>query len=290
MMRPHSVPVVLLILTLSLAAAAQKRVYTVASEEVRIDVLVADGDRPVPDLSPSDFKVFDDGVLQTIDYARLQRHMPIHAILVFDMSRSVSGTLLSHLKEAAQQLFSDFEEGDRAALITFNHTVALGSPLTSDLASIQSALQRTRPFGNSSLIDATYTGLAMAESGVDVPLIILFSDGYDTSSWLTGDMVLETAKRSPSVVYAVSTQRRPNESFLNDITDFTGGSLHEAEFIVDLPSVFVGILEEFRKRYVLAYTPRGVPETGWHRLEVQVRHPTARIRTRPGYVRSAPER
>jgi Ca-activated chloride channel family protein len=278
----------LFILIGSQASVAQNRTFSVSSEEVRVDVLVTDNGKPISDLQTSDFEVFDNGVRQEIEYAKLQQRTPINAILVFDMSRSVVGELLLHLKDAARGLLSDFTGEDQAALITFNHAVVLGSPLTRDFSRINTSLDRTKPSGNSSLIDAGYAGLILAESGSELPFIIIFSDGFDTSSWLTGKAVLETAKRNDSVVYAISTHSQPAESFLNDLTELTGGTLFEVESSGDLASVFQGTLKEFRNRYLLAYTPRGVPEKGWHKLEVRVTHPSAAVRTRPGYMRSAP--
>jgi len=271
----------------SQTSVAQKRTFSVSSEEVRIDVLVTDSGKPVTDLQTSDFEVFDNGVRQEIEYAKIQQHSSINATLVFDMSRSVVGELLDHLKEAAYGLLSEFKENDRAALITFNHAVVLGAPLTGDFTQLKTALDRTQPSGNSSLIDASYAGLILAESGSELPLIIIFSDGFDTSSWLTGEAVLETAKRNDSVVYAISTHRQPDESFLNDLTKLTGGTLFEVESTGALASVFLSSLKEFRNRYLLAYTPRGVSEKGWHKLDVRVKNPLAAIRTRPGYMRSA---
>jgi len=269
-----------------LSAFAQTRTFSVSSEEVRVDVRVTVDGKITTDLKESDFEVYDNGVRQEIAYVKLQQHMPIDATLVFDLSRSVNGELLDNLKNAAAKLLDDFGERDRAGLITFNHEIHLGSPITGDLARIREALDQKRPFGNSSLIDAGYSGLMLAESGSELPLIIIFSDGLDTSSWLTADSVLATAKRIDSVVYAISSRRRPEKTFLADLTKLTGGNLYEVEFNDDLAIVFLSALEEFRSRYLIAYTPRGVPDNGWHELEVRVNHRSAKIHTRPGYDRS----
>lgn len=271
----------------SYISSAQNRTFSISSEEVRVDVLATEDGKPLLDLRASDFEISDNGVRQEIEFARLQQHMPINATLVFDMSRSVVGEQLNHLKDAALGLLADFGDEDRAALITFNHAVVLGSELTGDFSEIKSALDQTKPFGRSSLIDASYAGLVLAESGSELPLIIIFSDGRDTLSWLTDDTVLETAKRNDSVVYAISTSRRPQKSFLKNLTELTGGTLFEVESTDNLETVFLDILKEFRTRYLLAYTPRGVSRTGWHKLDVRVKNKSATIRTRPGYMRSA---
>jgi hypothetical protein len=127
----------------------------------------------------------------------------------------------------------------------------------------------------------------LAESGSELPLLIIFSDGLDTFSWLTGEAVLETAKHHDVVVYAVSTRRLPDKSFLSDLVEITAGSLFEADIIENLPAVFLRILDEFRQRYLLTYIPTGVSQSGWHKLEVRVKHRTAKIRARAGYMRDS---
>jgi hypothetical protein len=46
----------------------------------------------------------------------------------------------------------------------------------------------------------------------------------------------------------------------------------------------VAILEEFRNRYLLSYSPKGVSAAGWHRLEVKLKNRRATVKARPGYV------
>jgi len=191
------------------------------------------------------------------------------------------------LKDAARGLLANLGKEDYVALITFNNAVVLGSPPTRDFARVRLALDQVQPAGNSSLMDGSYAALLLAESRPDPPLLIIFSDGCDTISWLTSDAVLETAKRNEAVVYAVSTGGLPNKSFLSDLAEFTAGSLFKVESIRNLPAVFLRILDEFRQRYMVTYIPSGVPESGWHKLEVRTKRGSAKVRARPGYMRSS---
>ena len=270
-----------------LSEGAQKPTFSVKREEVRIDVLVTDKGKPVAGLTASDFEVLDNGVPQVIESASFQE-IPASVILVLDMSGSVAGRLVEHLKKAGFDLLDKLREGERAALITFNHAVTLDSTLTSDLQSVRQALDRTQPrsFGKTSLIDASYAGLIHAESKADQPLIIVFSDGLDTSSWLTDEAVLESARRSDAIIYAVSAGRLPDRKFLRELTKISGGFLVEVESTGDLGSVFVDILEEFRQRYLLTYVPSEVGKAGWHELEVKVKNRQYdKISARQGYIR-----
>ena len=287
----------------AIASAAQKSDFSVSAEEVRVDVLVTVNGKPVENLKTADFEVFDNGVRQEILYAEIQEKTPVSAIMIFDMSRSVAGEMLIYLKNAASNLLADLASDDHAALITFNNAVALGSLPTRDLAGIKLALSQAKPAGNSSLLDASYAGLILAQSRSDPALVIIFSDGRDTMSWLTSDAVLEAAKRNEAVVYAVSAgrimnrtvlsaeslfaseYRMPKKTFLNDLTELTGGSLLNVES-TDLAAAFRSILDEFRHRYLVTYRPRGVSEGGWHNIAVRVRNRSAKVKTRTGYIRN----
>jgi hypothetical protein len=58
--------------------------------------------------------------------------------------------------------------------------------------------------------------------------------------------------------------------------------LFEVEKVDDLDAVFLGILQEFRQRYLVSYAPRGVAKEGWHRLDVRVKR-GGTVKARPGY-------
>jgi len=93
---------------------------------------------------------------------------------------------------------------------------------------------------------------------------------------------VDTAKRTDIVVYGVMAS--PGQSrFLRDLSDTTGGRMLRGDGNEDLSAVFVKILDEFRQRYVLTYTPTGVSEPGWHELSVRVKRRGASVRVRPGY-------
>ncbi len=261
---------------------AQVPTFKIRTEEVRIDMLVTNHGKPVTDLQKADFEVFDNGVPQEIAFAGFQQ-TPIDAIFVLDMSASVTGESFENLSEAVDQLLDALKKDERAALVTFGDTISLGSPLSSDIERVKRALDRTKPLGDTSLIDACYAGLILAESKSSRPLLVVFSDGLDTFSWLSSDMVLETAKHRNAVVYAVSVGQLPQQTFLRDLSKITGGSLFEIESTRDLSTVFSAILEEFRQRYLLSYAPQGVSNSGWHALKIRVKGRSLEIRARSGY-------
>ncbi len=132
--------------------------------------------------------------------------------------------------------------------------------------------------------DATHAAVVTAEGGTGRPLLVIFSDGLDTVSWLEDQDVLETIRKSEVLVYAVTVEGRWN-SFLKDMTHASGGSLFEARSNRDLRRTFLKVLEEFKSRYLLGYSPTGVPLGGWHRLDVRVKGRSVTVKARPGYFR-----
>jgi VWFA-related protein len=210
--------------------------------------------------------------------------IPLNVILALDMSDSVAGERLEQLRGAGSGLLAALAKDDQAALVTFSHAVQLGAKLTTDVASVEAALSAAVSTGQTALVDGTYAGIMVGESDAGRGLLIVFSDGVDTSSWLRADAVIDAAKRADVVVYGVSVVSRLKPEFLREITSFTGGRLFEIEKSANLSATFLGILDEFRHRYLVSYTPRGVAKDGWHKLDVGVKNRRATIKARPGYL------
>jgi Ca-activated chloride channel homolog len=265
---------------------AQDPVFSSKVEAVRVDVLVTDRDKgeTVVGLKAGDFEVFDNGVPQQVDLVSFEQ-IPLNVVLALDMSESVSGDRLGQLRDASDSLLKALTRDDQAGLVSFTQRVVLGSKLTTELDKVRGAMA-SPPYdaGDTSIIDATYAAMTLGESDAGRGLVIVFSDGVDTASWLTADTVLNTAKRSDVVVYAVSVQSRVKPEFLRELTSATGGRLYEIEKTANLAKVFLNVLEEFRHRYLISYTPNGVDHGGWHKLDVGIKGRKVVVKARPGYL------
>ena len=265
-----------------LAAFAQAMTFSSRVDAVRVDVLVTDSGKPVLGLTPTDFEILDNGVAQHVDLVSFDQ-VPLNVVLAFDMSNSVEGDRRDRLLDGAGKLLSALKPDDQAALITFSHVVDRGAKLTGDLAAVREALARAEGIGETALIDGTFAGMMVGESEVGRGLLIIFSDGVDTSSWLPAASVLDTARRSGVVAYAVSVRSRVRPEFLEELTSLTGGRLFAVERTQNLDAIFLSALEEFRHRYLVSYTPRGVSRSGWHQLDVRVKGRRT-VKARPGYL------
>ena len=257
--------------------------FSTGIQAIRLDVLVTNRDRVVLGLEASDFEVRDNGVLQDVELVSSEK-LPLNVILALDTSGSVAGEPLDHLRSAAQTLLARLEPEDSAGLVTFSQEVTLREGLTRDVDRLRRALAGVRPRGETAVIDGSYVAMMLGETDIGRDLLIVFSDGVDTSSWLTEGQVLDAARRSDVVIYGVSVSGTVEPEFLGRLTRITGGSLFEVESTRDLRAVFVDIFDEFRNRYLLSYSPQGVSSEGWHRLEVKVKDRRGVARVRAGYM------
>ena len=271
------------LLASSTTQAVQQASFRSEAVAVRVDVLVTDGRKPVAGLAPSDFELRDNGVPQTLSLIQVA-DVPLNVVLAIDTSASTEGEGHKQLIGATRSLLEQLAPPDRVALVTFNHAVTPRAPLTTDKSRITQALALVHPEGRTAVIDAAYVALTFTLNEPGRSLALIYTDGTDVSSWLRPGDVVESARRSNAVVYAVTTADERRSSVLSEITSATGGADVRVSSPSDLRARFRQVLEEFRSRYILAYTPTGVATGGWHSLDVRVKRRGLTVRSRPGYI------
>jgi Ca-activated chloride channel family protein len=119
------------------------------------------------------------------------------------------------------------------------------------------------------------------------------SDGEDTSSLVAYDEVLELAKRSETVIYAIGIRSKDaysgktysdSDYVLRQLTTQTGGRVFFPAGADELPAIYSLISEELSSQYLLGYTSKNPRRDGrWRRIQVRVARPGATGRTRQGY-------
>lgn len=295
--------VALLAIAFASAALGQTPRFRSGVDVVRVDALVSSDGRPLLGLTAADFEIYDDGVRQQIDAVGVGP-VPVSMMLLLDTSNSVEGVILERLKDAARAAVDALGVDDRVAVATFGNAVSLRADWTPSSHFIRDAVGEARAGGNTSLYDAAFAALTFTDT---VPgnraLIVMFSDGTDTSSWLPARAVLERTRRSEAVVYVVALRRPRQESrlayrlgvellpqaaspkgpFVAELAALTGGSVFVAQHPDRLRETFARIVTEFRNRYLITYTPRGVDTSGWHAIQVKVKGRNASIQARRGY-------
>jgi Ca-activated chloride channel homolog len=281
-------------------AQQQSPVFRASADVVTVDAAVQRDRRPVTGLKPADFELLDNGVPQEISDVAYER-LPIDVTLVLDVSASVSGSVLEELGRALRQVRADLLPSDRLRLLIFNMSVRRLVDFSQPAANIDEALASVRGGGSSAVFDS----LAVALSTFDAPgrrrLVVLFTDGQDSSSISDAETLLEVARRTtPTVAIILGTPNAERPASLlrtsstvstlsvgalsDRLALETGGMVAPLKPGENLTSKFRRMLQEFRSSYVLYFTPRGVERSGAHTLEVRVKRPGVDVRARRGYV------
>jgi VWFA-related protein len=253
-----------------------------AVEVVRLNVLVRGREGPVRGLRASDFDVRDNGVRQQVEHL-VYEELPLSVVLALDVSGSVKGEKLDAVKRASLGLLHELRDGDRVALLTFADTLRLSAPLGTNFDLIRQHVVRLEAEGGTSLQDGTFAAMAVGDGVEGRVLAIIFTDGGETASALPEWAVLDAAKRTDTVVYGVRIDEGAS-ALLRRVTSATGGRILDRSSASRLSQSFIAILDEFRSRYVLTYTPAGVAPKGWHRLDVRLKDRPEKVIVREGYV------
>jgi VWFA-related protein len=272
-----------LVLSLIAAALSQAPTFRIGVERVQLDVSATRGGRPVAELTAADFVVTDNGVPQQIESALLEE-AALSVQLVLDTSSSVSGSRLQRLIDASTGLLGSLRKSDRAGLITFSTSVEVKVPLTEDLDRVKRAVATVHGAGATSLRDAVQLALETPPGNRSRLLILVFSDGVDTTSWLRDADIVESARRSGVVVHVVEIRGlNATSPLFAALTNATGGRIFSAASAEDLARLFTRALEEMRARSLLTLTPRSPAVPGWHDLRVKARAKGIDVKARPGY-------
>ena len=268
--------------------------FRAGADAVTLEVSVRDRARPILGLQPADFLVSDSGVPQTVATVTYGVK-PIDVTVVLDVSLSVTGSMLTRLSQAVRQLMADRGPNDRLKLIMFKSRVLRVVDFTTDADVVEHAIHGATAGGGSAVWDALSVATVSASDPDRRQLVMIFTDGADSSSVLTPEAVAQVVERTPVAVSAVVTTGGPlvrtmpgsGAAALRQLTVASGGVyIGLANWTQDLTATFRRVLDEFRSTYVLHYTPTGVAASGFHPLAVSVKgRDGLTVKARRGYFR-----
>jgi VWFA-related protein len=292
------------------ASAQEPPVTTFRSsvDVVSVSAVVRDRKgRFVGNLERKDFIVAEAGQVRPILDFRAQADGPVKLAMLFDISGSMRvGTKAVDARQAARHVFGALKAGDEAALFSFDTRLDRVTPFTSDLASLDAALDHVQsPYGQTSLYDAiAETARLVAAEGPGkghVPqrsAVVVLTDGIDTRSRMTSEQVSTLASSIDIPVYIVAVvsmiddPRRaiatPPEmtGALPDLARLTGGEMFVASAPAHASLAARQIVDELRHQYMLAFEASSQRE-GWRPLEVRARDAALTVRARAGYTSGA---
>lgn len=265
----------------------------------------------IPDLSKSNFKIFEDGVEQEIEYFSTTE-TPFTVVLLIDTSPSTEFKI-EEIQEAAIAFVNQLKPQDSVMVIEFDANVHVLTEATTDRNLIFKGIRRADFGGGTSLYDAVDFSLRKRLSKIQGrKAIVLFTDGVDTTSTKVGyDSSLREAEEADTIIFPIyyntylDGQRRQMGSpfpviirgntrqeyalgrqYLKDLADYTGGRVFNAENTPGgLTRTFESIAEELRRQYSIGYVPQETGKTGQRKtIKVRVNRPNLIIRARDSYI------
>jgi len=282
-------------------ASAQGSQTTIRAEVALVNVVFTATDgkgHPVPNLKPDDFQIFENGAPQKIEYfSALGKgsEVPLTIALLIDTSGSVKNKL-DFEKATAAEFFKEIlrPNKDLALIIQFDSDVNLVQDFTQKQDDLISALDSLKAGNSTALYDAVYLAADEKLKGeIGRKVMVVITDGEDTSSKLKKEDAIEAAQKSDVLIYGIGVRGEEfgsNFGVLKKFAEETGGAFFSprARFS-EIQSAFKAIGEEIQGQYSLAYSPTNNKKDGTFRsIDLRCKVRGVRVRTRKGYYAPKP--
>lgn len=293
----------LLVVTIlaSLVVHAQETRFKVNVQLVRLLATVKDADgHVIGNLRKEDFTIYDNGIRQEVSVFERYTEQPLSIVLLIDASSSTAKELKYELESAGRFLRSIVRGGnpqDAVALFTFNWAVRQHTGFTRRLDRLELALREIRAEGGTSMYDALCLSGQELEGRDGRHVIVIVTDGGDTTSSKTFHQAQEAAHRADAVLYPIVVMPITNdagrniggENALATLAESTGGRVFSPAEAPALDVAFDQIILDLRTQYLIAYYPKNIPlgKDPFHRVQLKAKRPELRVTTRAGYYGSA---
>jgi Ca-activated chloride channel homolog len=254
----------------------------------------------VGSLHKEDFEIYDNGVKQEITNFERQSSTPLSVVLLIDTSGSTAKDLKYETDSASKFLHALLSEGnpkDAVALYAFNYDVHVVRDFTHNYASLDAQLKLLHGEAGTALYDALYHAGSALEPREGRKVMVVISDGGNTTSSMDIHQALRQAQLADAVVYPVIDMPITNiagrntggEHSLIFLANGTGGRTFEPGNSAEFDKAFADIISELRTQYWMGFYPHAVPPTKepFHKLEVRVKQPDLQVSARNGYYGSA---
>ncbi|HKX30856.1 MAG TPA: VWA domain-containing protein [Blastocatellia bacterium] len=268
----------------------------ISSEIVTLEITVTDKQhRLIPGLESQHFEVYENGVMQKIEFFS-SVDMPASIAIVFDASDSMRPKL-HRAREALETFVKNSHLDDDFFLIAFNQRPRLVSG-PADGATVLRQLAGISAAGSTALYDAAYLGVETLRQGRHKKqALLIVSDGQDNASVFTDQNLSRLLKESDVQVYCIGieapqyygdTLSQMGRDLLTQLARTTGGSAFFPHDGGELEDAVTRIALELRRQYSVGYVPTNLRLDGkWRKIKVRLNPPPGLprlvARTRDGY-------
>lgn len=284
---------------------------------VNLNVRVINRDnRTVNDVRQDEFRVYEDGVQQKIEFAS-KEEVPISYGLAIDTSGSLRQQIVKVI-EAGKTVINSNKPGDETFLMRFisKEKMDLAQDFTSDKGLLIEVLEDFFPEGGqTAVIDAVYLAaehVAEYKKGSDLDdrrrrALIVVTDGEDRESFYTQEQLFQQLREEDVQIFVIGfvnelddekkgvfIRKSPKSkavNLINKLAEETGGRAFFPNSLTELPGIAEEITRDMRTQYVIGYYPTNDRRDGTYRaIRVAIGDSTGREKriaiTRPG--RTAP--
>ena len=251
--------------------------------------------RLVPNLEQEEFTILDNGKPQPITLFQNETQ-PFTVVVMLDFSFSMT-THLDLLKQATEQFILRMLPADKGQVGAFSDKIQFSGEFTNDRDDLVAALKDLQ-FGNPTrLYDAIDASIDMLKNVEGRKIVLVFTDGDDTASRKGMGDVLDRAKSSETMIYAIGLesefpvgpgrmQRTRPDRGLRKLADETGGGYFELKKTTELAPTFTRVAQELHSLYTIGFQPT-VLDNKEHRLDVKMKQAGQTGRARRSYIASA---
>ncbi len=271
--------------------------YSIKVNLVRLLVSVRDASgNLLANLNKSDFRVIDSGQPQSISLFERNTSLPLSVAVLIDTSGSTGQDLhyeVNSIQRFINTLLGAGNPQDAFELFSFNWRTNLELDFSRNEHRADRALHALHGEGGTSLYDAIYLASDTLANREGRRVMIVVTDGGDTTSYKQYKDALSEAQRSDIVLYPIIVVPIPSdagrntggEHALTTLAQSTGGRTFYPESSDQLNVAFADILHELRTQYLIGFYPQDVPQAAhsFHPVNVQIPLPALHISARSGY-------
>lgn len=238
-------------------------------------------------LTRDDLEVLEDGVAQQVDVFQ-EATAPVSIMLALDGSGSMKRAAPA-VQQAVLAFVGALRSDDPLGMLMFADTPVVAHGFSLDRSQSAKTIGNYTTTGGTSLYDGLHEGLAQLATREGRRVLVVMSDGRDENAQSTGpgsthswDDVLKQAREIDATVYVVGLGSKVDRARLEQIAAVTGGEAYFTGNASELEQHYRRILEELRRRYLVAYTSTNAARDGkWRKVEI--RASATKVRSRGGY-------
>lgn len=272
--------------------------FSVNANLVRLLVSVRDPatNAIVTDLQKEDFSVSDDGAPQSISIFERNTSLPLSIALLIDTSGSTQKDLgyeKNSIVKFLRALKLAGNPDDALAVYSFNWQIRMEVGFTRNDQRAARVLRLLRGEGGTSMYDAIYLVSDDLSDRDGRHVMVVVTDGGDTTSYKKFEDAVKAALRSDAILYPIvvvpiendAGRNTGGEHALETLARMTGGRPFYPAGAGQLDNAFADILRELRTQYLLGYYPKNkvASDSRYHRVTVTTPKKNMKVTARTGY-------